>query len=76
MRDFVSNEEIIQEARRRLDQGAWDEGFRLTLPVFFKGSTIPKAGWDYLLKLQAATSNKDYSKASYEKILIPEAQVR
>ena len=23
-RDFVSNEEIIQEARRRLDQGAWD----------------------------------------------------
>ena len=22
--DFVSNEEIIQEARRRLDQGAWD----------------------------------------------------
>ena len=60
----------------QLDQGAWDEGFRLTLPVFFKGSTIPKAGWDYLLKLQAATSNKDYSKASYEKILIPEAQVR
>lgn len=24
MRDFVSNEEIIQEARRRLEQGAWD----------------------------------------------------
>lgn len=24
MPDFVSNEEIIQEARRRLDQGAWD----------------------------------------------------
>jgi isopentenyl diphosphate isomerase/L-lactate dehydrogenase-like FMN-dependent dehydrogenase len=23
-RDYVSNEEIIQEARRRLDQGAWD----------------------------------------------------
>jgi isopentenyl diphosphate isomerase/L-lactate dehydrogenase-like FMN-dependent dehydrogenase len=23
-RDFVSNEEIIQEARRRLDQGSWD----------------------------------------------------
>lgn len=23
-RDFVSNEELIQEARRRLDQGAWD----------------------------------------------------
>jgi glycolate oxidase len=22
--DFVSNEEIIQEARRRLNQGAWD----------------------------------------------------
>ena len=22
--DFVSNEEIIQEARRRLDQGSWD----------------------------------------------------
>ena len=24
MQDFVSNEELIQEARRRLDQGAWD----------------------------------------------------
>jgi len=24
MRDVVSNEEIVQEARRRLDQGAWD----------------------------------------------------
>ena len=24
MPDFVSNEEIVQEARRRLDQGAWD----------------------------------------------------
>lgn len=23
-RDFVSNEELVQEARRRLDQGAWD----------------------------------------------------
>jgi isopentenyl diphosphate isomerase/L-lactate dehydrogenase-like FMN-dependent dehydrogenase len=22
--DFVSNEEIIQEARRRVNQGAWD----------------------------------------------------
>jgi isopentenyl diphosphate isomerase/L-lactate dehydrogenase-like FMN-dependent dehydrogenase len=24
MREFVSNEEIVQEARRRLDQGSWD----------------------------------------------------
>jgi len=24
MRNFVSNEEIVQEARRRLDQGSWD----------------------------------------------------
>src|SRR5688572_30400996 len=24
MPDFVSNEEIVQEARRRLDQGSWD----------------------------------------------------
>ena len=24
MRDFVTNEEIIQEARRRCAQGAWD----------------------------------------------------
>lgn len=22
--DFVSNEEIVQDARRRLEQGAWD----------------------------------------------------
>lgn len=60
----------------QLDQGAWDEGFRLTLPVFFKGSMIPKAGWDYMQKLQATTSNKDYSKASYEKVMIPEAQMK
>ena len=24
MPDFVSNEEIVQEARRRMDQGSWD----------------------------------------------------
>jgi NitT/TauT family transport system substrate-binding protein len=60
----------------QMDQTAWDEGFKLTLPVFFKGSTIPKAGWDYLLKMQATTSTKDYSKASYEKIVIPEAQIK
>jgi NitT/TauT family transport system substrate-binding protein len=60
----------------QMDQGAWDEGFKLVLPVFFKGSTIPKAGWDYLLKMQAVSGTKDYSKASYEKVLIPEAQIK
>lgn len=60
----------------QMDQTAWDDGFKLTLPVFFKGSTIPKAGWDYLLKMQATTSTKDYSKSSYEKVLIPEAQIK
>ena len=44
--------------------------------MFFKGSTIPKAGWDYLLKMQAVSGTKDYSKASYEKVLIPEAQIK
>jgi NitT/TauT family transport system substrate-binding protein len=60
----------------QLDQAAWDESFKLALPVFFKGSTIPKAGWDYLLKMQAVVSTKDYSKASYDKMFIPEAQTR
>lgn len=60
----------------QLDQAAWDEGFRLALPAYFKGAKVPKAGWDYLLKLQATTSTKDYSKAAYEKVFIPEAQVK
>lgn len=60
----------------QLDQTAWDDGFKLALPVFFKGATIPKAGWEYLLKMQAVSSTKDYSKASYEKIVIPEAQIK
>ena len=60
----------------QMDQAAWDEGFRLALPAFFKGSTIPKGGWDYLLKMQSAVSTKDYSKSSYDKVLIPEAQIK
>ncbi len=60
----------------QMDQAAWDDGFKLVLPVFYKGSTIPRAGWDYLLKMQAVSSTKDYSKASYEKVLIPEAQIK
>ena len=60
----------------QLDQAAWDESYRLALPVFFKGATVSKAGWDYLLKLQATGSTKDYSKASYEKVFVPEAQIK
>ncbi len=60
----------------QLDQTIWDESFKLLLPAFFKGATAPRAGWDYMLKLQASSSKKDYSKASYEKAVIPEAQMR
>ena len=80
--DLMNNEPAKYSAALKskyfpqMDQTAWDEGFGLTLPVFFKGSTIPKAGWDYLLKMQGVSSTKDYSKASYEKVLIPEAQIK
>ena len=59
-----------------LDQAIWDESFKLVMPSFFKGATAPRAGWDYMLKMQAATTKKDYTKAAYERALIPEAQVR
>jgi NitT/TauT family transport system substrate-binding protein len=59
-----------------LDQGIWDDSFKLVMPSFFKGATAPRAGWDYMLKMQAATTKKDYTKAAYERALIPEAQVR
>lgn len=59
-----------------LDQAIWDDSFKLVMPSFFKGATAPRAGWDYMLKMQAATTKKDYTKAAYERALIPEAQVR
>ena len=59
-----------------LDQAIWDDSFKLVMPSFFKGATAPRAGWDYMLKMQAATTKKDYAKAAYERALIPEAQVR
>jgi NitT/TauT family transport system substrate-binding protein len=60
----------------QMDQAAWDESFKLALPAYFKGSTVSRSGWDNLLKMQGTVSNKDYSKASYEKVLIPEAQIK
>lgn len=59
-----------------LDQAIWDSSFKLVMPSFFKGATAPRAGWDYMLKMQAATTKKDYTRAAYERALIPEAQVR
>lgn len=60
----------------QMDQGAWDNGFKFIPTGFFKGATVPKASWDYMLKLQAASTKKTYDKATYEKALIPEAQLK
>ncbi len=61
----------------QLDQAAWDESYRLALPAYFKGATVSKAGWDSLIKMQiTGGSTKDYSKAAYEKVFVPEAQIK
>jgi len=60
----------------QLNQAIWDESFALVRPSFFKGATAPRAGWDYMLKMQAASTKKDYSRAAYERAIIPEAQVK
>lgn len=60
----------------QLNQAIWDDSFKLVTPSFFKGATAPRAGWDYMLKMQAASTKKDYSRASYERAIIPEAQLK
>lgn len=60
----------------QMDQKAWDDGFKYIPTAFFPNATVPKSAWDYMLKLQAASTKKVYDKATYEKGLIPEAQMK
>lgn len=60
----------------QMEQKAWDDGWKFIPTGFFPGATVPKSAWDYMLKLQAASTKKTYDKATYEKALIPEAQMK
>ena len=61
---------------KQMDQKAWDNAFQYVPTGFYKNATVPKSAWDYLLKLQSASTKKTYDKATYEKALIPEAQMK
>ncbi len=58
----------------QLDQGLWDESYKQGVPSLLDGARAPKAGWEYFLQLQAENTKKDYSKAAWERALIPAAQ--
>jgi len=60
----------------QMDQTAWNNGWKFIPTGFFPGATVPKSAWDYMLKLQAASTKKTYDKATYERALIPEAQMK
>lgn len=60
----------------QLDQVLWDESYKQGAPSLFDGARAPRAGWDYFLKLQAENTKKDYSKAAYDRVLIPAAQTK
>jgi NitT/TauT family transport system substrate-binding protein len=60
----------------QMEQKAWDDGWKFIPTGFFPGATVPKSSWDYMLKLQAASTKKTYDKATYERALIPEAQLK
>jgi ABC-type nitrate/sulfonate/bicarbonate transport system substrate-binding protein len=60
----------------QMDQALWDESYRQGLPSLLDGARAPKAGWEYLLQLQAENTMKDYSRAAWDKALIQAAQAK
>jgi ABC-type nitrate/sulfonate/bicarbonate transport system substrate-binding protein len=58
----------------QMDQALWDESYKQGAPSLLDGARAPKAGWDFFLQLQAENTKKDYSKAAWDKVLIPAAQ--
>ncbi len=54
----------------------WADVFRQSQPAWIDGARATKASWDYWLKLQVADSKRDYSRAAYEKMVMPFAQVK
>ncbi|MBI4292124.1 MAG: ABC transporter substrate-binding protein [Betaproteobacteria bacterium] len=60
----------------QMDPIIWEDSYQQALPSFFEGARAPKAGWDYLLQLQSESAKKDYSKAAWDKVLVPGAQAK
>ena len=57
-----------------MDKKLWDDAFLTTNKAFIDGAKVTRAGWEKLLKLQAEDTNKDYSKAAYNLVVVPAAR--
>lgn len=57
-----------------LDDALWRDGFQQASGSFLDGAKVKRAGWDLLLKLQSASTGKDYKSAGYEAVILPMAR--
>ena len=59
-----------------LDQAIWDDAFQQVVPAFFDDAKVSRADWEALLKLQKQYTGKDYARAAYDKVVLPQAQAK
>lgn len=59
-----------------LDQALWNDGYEAGRRAFLDGARVSQASWQNFLAIQAKSSQKDYGKAAFDKVVLPEAQAR
>ncbi|WP_195759789.1 ABC transporter substrate-binding protein [Paracoccus sp. S-4012] len=57
-----------------MDQALWDDGYEQAQLAFLRGGATTEALWQRLLDLQASASDKDYTAASFDKVVIGTAR--
>ena len=56
-------------------QDFWDDAYKQALLVLFDGAKAKRAPWDRLIQLQAASTKQNYTNASFDKLVAPQARV-
>jgi len=57
-----------------LDETLWRDGFSQASSSFLDGAKVNRDGWELLLRLQAESTDKDYTAAAYETAILPQAR--
>lgn len=57
-----------------LEQALWDDSYQQSMLSLLDGAKAPGDGWAALLKMQSESSKKDYSRAAFDKVVVPAAQ--
>ncbi|MCP8939934.1 ABC transporter substrate-binding protein [Alsobacter sp. SYSU M60028] len=59
-----------------LDQALWNDGYEAGRRAFLDGARVSRTAWQDSLAMQAKSSQKDYSRAAFDKVVLPEAQAK